>query len=1007
MIALLLAAAAAGRFVELGPSKAQREASAPALEFPFVARADEHLTGATVRLAFDGPADVEVLVNDERLAILSPAQGTHDIPVARALLADRNQLTLRLRESSGRCAAHPGGWRGLRAAGVVMQADPVPLPDELALLPLPFFDRGFDTQAAVPVVLAHPPSLDDARLAAEAAGWFAMDAPIPLSFEAHVGALPDSRALVLLSSAADAARLGLPAPGGPSVRMIDHPAHPGSNVKLLVIQGRTPLELRAAVESLASRAQHLAGPEVRLRPQPPQPPAPPYSAPRWIAADRPVPFSHYPEHAVLSHDGSAPATLAVRFRMPPDLWIWPADSVALDLRWTTKLPRGAAPPRLDVEMNGYFLATLPQRGSSARLRIPREHMRGFNQLLVYVRYPDQDPCAALPEGEPPHVEIDGASVLHVEGLRHFASLPDVSLFAFDGFPFSRVPDLGDTAVVLQVQPNERELSLLLSIFGQLAQITGRAGTRAIFSATPVAGKDLLVIGPPPVGWKLPVTPDGRVQEREPALDLLGGIGPLLDARRASALLQGARDWAAIEAVESPLTNGRSAIVVTGAALPPFGDFLGYAQSSGRTADLLLLTGGERFLFRVGGRYTSGSVDPWTRLRWFLSTHWIALLPLLLLGALALAVQTRGAFARQMRARLLVGAAALLIASAAQARCDGGAPWPHWQRYLETFVSQDGRVLDQDRTTSEGQAYALFFALVANDRALFARLLAWTEGNLARGDLAHRLPAWSWGQRRDRSWGVLDENSASDADLWLAYDLLEAGRLWSEPRYTELARRVLENVAAREVKDLPGLGPMLLPGAEGFTSARGTRLNPSYQPPQVLKRFSSAHLPGPWSGILSSAEKMLRATGAAAPDWVLYDPQRGFAPDPKTGAIGSYDAIRVYLWYGMQPSEAGPRALLQRLAALPERIDARTLRTSGAAPIGFYGALLPGADATGRLLIEQRLAAAAHGGLYGEKPAYYDQNLILFGRGFTEGRFHFTPDGALAPAWEKECLGSAR
>jgi len=37
----------------------------------------------------------------------------------------------------------------------------------------------------------------------------------------------------------------------------------------------------------------------------------------------------------------------------------------------------------------------------ARLRIPREHMRGFNQLLVHVHYPEQDPCApAVARGAP-------------------------------------------------------------------------------------------------------------------------------------------------------------------------------------------------------------------------------------------------------------------------------------------------------------------------------------------------------------------------------------------------------------------------------------------------------------------------------------------------------------------------------------------------------------------------------------------------------------------------------
>src|SRR5207237_6017437 len=110
--------------------------------------------------------------------------------------------------------------------------------------------------------------------------------------------------------------------------------------------------------------------------------------------------------------------------------------------WSERLPAGATPPRLDVEINGYFLATLPDpKGAGevkgrVRLRIPREHMRGFNQLLVHVHYPEPDPCAAAAaqggggRTETPRVAIAGDSVLHGEGFSHFASLPDVSLFAY-------------------------------------------------------------------------------------------------------------------------------------------------------------------------------------------------------------------------------------------------------------------------------------------------------------------------------------------------------------------------------------------------------------------------------------------------------------------------------------------------------------------------------------------------------------------------------------------------
>jgi cellulose synthase (UDP-forming) len=535
---------------------------------------------------------------------------------------------------------------------------------------LPFFDRGHDTSATVPVVLAHPPSRDEVRLLALVASWFAADAPLPLAFEARLGELPDSRAVVLLDSDEDARRLGIEPLPGPSIRMSDHPQHPESNVKLLVIGGRSPDELRRAVESLALRTARLAGPEALLPPAPKQPPAAPYAAPRWVPSGRVVPFSQYPAGGVFAHEGSTPATLSVRFRVAPDLWVWPAEFVLLDLGYSEHVPRGAPPPRLDAEMNGYFLATLPRPSSDhterVRLRIPREHMRGFNELLVHVHYPDPDPCAAsVPwsPGDRPRVSISGDSVLHTEGLSHFANLPDVSAFAFDGFPFTRVADLGETAVVLPERPSPAELSMTLSIFGQLAQITGKPGTRAVFfppSETP-RDKDVLAIGTPEdnalvARWSavLPLALQGksaRVQRSLRPLDLLGGIEPLLDANRAEDLLARAGDVAAIASVESPVSPGRAAVVITGMAMPRFSEFLGYAQSRGRGGDLLVLAGGERAMFRIGGSFGRGRLDMWTRARWFLATHWLALPPLLLAGVGFLAARARRSLSRRMRARL--------------------------------------------------------------------------------------------------------------------------------------------------------------------------------------------------------------------------------------------------------------------------------------------------------------------------------------------------------------------
>jgi endo-1,4-beta-D-glucanase Y len=359
----------------------------------------------------------------------------------------------------------------------------------------------------------------------------------------------------------------------------------------------------------------------------------------------------------------------------------------------------------------------------------------------------------------------------------------------------------------------------------------------------------------------------------------------------------------------------------------------------------------------------------------------------------------------------------LLAGTLLAASPCNATWPLWQRYAETFLAADGRVIDRtagDRSTSEGQAYALFFSLVANDRALFQRVLHWTEQNLAEGDLRTTLPAWHWGKRRDKSWGIVDRNPASDADLWLAFDLLEAGRLWSEPRYTVLGERVLANVAARELAQVPGFGTVLLPGPAGFAFEGGFRVNPSYEPPQVLRRL--AQLGAPWDAVQQSSLQMLHvfAQGGAAPDWALAKSGR-LLEDPVRGRVSSYDAIRVPLWIGMMPERdpqldhvaSGLFKALEEKGKLPERLDARTLQGRGEAPPGFYAALLPLAPSGTREVLTSRLESFRKGGLYGSPAAYYDQNLILFAQGFLESRYRFGSDGSLAPAWESRCLGRAR
>ena len=334
-------------------------------------------------------------------------------------------------------------------------------------------------------------------------------------------------------------------------------------------------------------------------------------------------------------------------------------------------------------------------------------------------------------------------------------------------------------------------------------------------------------------------------------------------------------------------------------------------------------------------------------------------------------------------------------------------WPDWSRFRQKFISDDGRVVDrsipQQVTTSEGQSYALMFALIANDRASFERILRWTEDNLASGDLTGRLPAWQWGQRADGIWGVIDGNAASDADLWIAYALNEAGQLWQVPRFTALAELLAARILREETAELPGLGLALLPGPHGFHPDETTwRLNPSYFPIQVMRRFAAIYPKSDWSKLAQNSTEIITqsAPQGFVPEWVDYRVGKGFLADndPAVAGVG-FNAIRVYLWAGMLDNrDVAYPILLKKLAPM-----GRHLVGNGEAKehsSGFSAALLPFLKASklDAALHQQQQRIVALSPL-DRADNYYDQVLTLFGLGWLEGLYKFDRNGKLKPRWK--------
>jgi endoglucanase len=334
----------------------------------------------------------------------------------------------------------------------------------------------------------------------------------------------------------------------------------------------------------------------------------------------------------------------------------------------------------------------------------------------------------------------------------------------------------------------------------------------------------------------------------------------------------------------------------------------------------------------------------------------------------------------------------------------------WRAYVEKFVQQDGRVIDfavpPGVTTSEGQAYALLRAVWMDDRPVFERVLAWTNGNLARP--GSPLPAWRWGALEAGGWGILDVQTASDADVILALALDAAAQRWGVPDYEGQARAVAAAVWSEEVESIAGRW-YLLPGAWA-KRYDPVPLNLSYYKPAFLRRLARLAPDHPWEALAATTYALLEVrlpTTDLPPDWLSVSRASGALTsggiDGSLSGQFGHDAYRVYwnlavdyVWDRSEPAKrylAGQAWLAHYLelnGTLPREVSPRALpRIGGPEPLALYGALYPALLLFHRDAATQaraQLDAAYKDGIWGARADYYAQNIVWFGMALGEGRF---------------------
>jgi endoglucanase len=340
----------------------------------------------------------------------------------------------------------------------------------------------------------------------------------------------------------------------------------------------------------------------------------------------------------------------------------------------------------------------------------------------------------------------------------------------------------------------------------------------------------------------------------------------------------------------------------------------------------------------------------------------------------------------------------------------------WAAYRQRFIQPDGRVIDReanDRSTSEGQAYAMLRAVMIGDRATFDRTLQWAENNLKRqvnGKQTDSLWTWKWGQTPQGQWGVIDANFASDADVDAVTALILASRRWKHPPYLNLARTKLKDLWTYSTilgRDPSGKEQrFLLPGlAASFVNQQTAQLNPSYLAPAAFRLFAQIDPQRDWTGLVDSSYRVLQQATAlsavALPnDWILLDLVSGqvhplATPNP-TGSEYAFDAYRVWWrvatdaeWFREPRAQAYlnthlkyPQQLWQLQRSIPARIDLQGKPLVNYEATSQYGMLYAGLrlvnPAVAQQIKQQKIMPKYRNGFWDNDSAYYTQNMVWLG-----------------------------
>lgn len=666
----------------------------PALELSLPVRADRIVTGAQLNLRVRAEAaasstQLELLVNDVLVRQFAAGDAAGEglgVTIDTRFLAADNRIVLRLSTNADNNVVAVDEHSDL-----VLATRAIAIPDDFQLLPLPFFDASSREQPRVNFVLPAQPTASVLQAAGILASWMGTYSrshrPV---VQSYLGNLPAESAVVLALPGTLPPALAPFALSEPGARLLAHPQIPSA--KVLLVMADNEADLLRAARALSAPRQPLSGASMNAKGWDLPPTSSPYTVTDWVATDRLVHFSEITTGHPLVVHGVDHDVLRLQFKLPPDLLAWANTGVPLRLDYAYSAAAGGELAMLDINLNGLPLRSLRLNGGAAdalladgeirntvQILIPAEDIHQQNELAFYFNF-KTSATNNTAQAAKLRAEIGLTSSLDFSKFPHFAALPDLSLFARSGYPYSRYADLQNTAFILPVTPDSATVSAYLTVLSGLGATTASPALYLTLSnpdsPQSFANRDLIVIGtfnnqPLFRNWAphLPLQ-QVAVLSNDTGLDALHRIQLLsdrlvayLDGRdlRAEAntaqqhLASAGEELALLMGFESPVSRGHSVVMLVARDANGLAEAAASLQTPQNVAqlkgDLALIKGAEISSFSSGRRYYVGELSALDKPRWLLAQHPLLLSVCIAITALVSAIGLQRPLSRRTQLRL--------------------------------------------------------------------------------------------------------------------------------------------------------------------------------------------------------------------------------------------------------------------------------------------------------------------------------------------------------------------